>query len=483
MCFWIAWQKPLEGKKSPEATMTAYESTTVNANVAARGKHPRGLYILFATEMWERFGFYSLQGMLTLYLRNAQQGFGWTAAQATTLYSSYLMLVYGCPLLGGWLADRFIGYSGAITLGGILLAAGYFLLSLPSTTALYGALAVLVIGNGFFKPNISTMVGNLYPQGSPLRDSAFSIFYMGINIGAFIAPVVAETVWQRHGFRPAFAVAGGGMMVSLLIFLRFKRWVGNRQNENQPASAEQCGNRDHGRAEAIEAVPDSQRILALVVIFALVIVFWMIFYQNGATLTFWANDNTDWTLAPMVLHLASLLTLGTVRPDVGNVSGVISNAINPFWIVVFTFPLVAFWKRLAKRGLEPSTPSKMAVGMVFTAVSFYLMGIAALSGGNQGKVSPWWLIGAYALISLGELMLSPMGLSLVSKVAPTRMRGLMMGAWFAATAIGSKLSVIGVYWEVWKHSDFFFLLATLALFMSGLLLMMLKPLKKAMPGM
>jgi POT family proton-dependent oligopeptide transporter len=473
----------LKRKEPLEATMTAHKSTTANANTPARGKHPRGLYILFATEMWERFGFYSLQGMLTLYLRNAQQGFGWSAAQATTLYSSYLMFVYGSPLLGGWLADRFTGYSGAITLGGVLLAAGYFLLTLPSATALYVALAVLVIGNGFFKPNISTMVGNLYPQGSPLRDSAFSIFYMGINIGAFIAPVVAETVWQRHGFRPAFAVAGMGMIVSLLIFLGFRRWVVSRHNENQSPSPVQCGGSAKGMAKAIEEVPDSRRILALVVIFALVIVFWMIFYQNGTTLTFWANDNTDWTRAPAVLHLASLLTLGTVRPDLGNVSGVISNAINPFWIVVFTFPLVAFWRTLAKSGLEPSTPSKMALGMVFTAVSFYLMGIAALSGGNQGKVSPWWLIGAYALISVGELMLSPMGLSLVSKVAPTRMRGLMMGAWFAATAIGSKLSVIGVYWEVWRHSDFFFLLATLALLMSGLLLTMLKPLKKAMPGM
>jgi POT family proton-dependent oligopeptide transporter len=171
-----------------------------------------------------------------------------------------------------------------------------------------------------------------------------------------------------------------------------------------------------------------------------------------------------------------------VKPDLGNVSGVISNAINPFWIIVLTFPLVAFWRWLSSKSKEPSTPAKMATGMLLTALAFYLMSLAGISGGDNGKVSPWWLIGAYALISLGELMLSPMGLSLVSKVAPARIRGVMMGGWFVSLAIGSKLTAIGVYWDAWKHSGFFLTLATMALAIAGILLALQKPLKRAMPG-
>ncbi|PYV81956.1 MAG: hypothetical protein DMG05_28950 [Acidobacteria bacterium] len=452
---------------------------------SSKESHPKGLYVLFATEMWERFGFYSMLAMLTLYLQNSVQGFGWTTARATSVYSTYLGFVFASPLVGGWLADRFTGYPLAITLGGLFLSAGYFLLALPSVVMLYAALTCLVIGNGLFKPNVSTMVGNLYREGSCLKDSAYNIFYMGINIGAFVAPIVAEIVIQRYGFHPAFAVAGAGMLISLSIFWSLKRHVlGQTQQAIAKGDgvveliekARPAGNR------AMEAVPDSRKILALVVIFLIVIVFWMVFFQNGSTLTYWANNNTDWTAAPVVLYLAFFLTLGTVKPDVGNLSGVISNAINPFWIVVLTFPLVAFWRWLGRKGKEPSTPAKMAMGMLLTALAFYLMSLAGISGGDNGRVSPWWLIGAYALISLGELMLSPMGLSLVSKVAPARVRGFMMGGWFVATAIGSKLTAIGVYWDAWKHSGFFFTLATMALAIAGILLALQKSLKRAMPG-
>ncbi len=461
-------------------SVSTFTSKTISPS--EKEKHPKGLPVLFATEMWERFGFYSMLAMLTLYLQNPTQGFGWTTAQATSAYSNYLMFVYASPLVGGWLADRFVGYRMAVTLGGVFFAAGYFLLIFHSVAMLYVALTCLVIGNGFFKPNVSTMVGNLYAEGSQHKDAAYNIFYMGINIGAFIAPIVAETMMQRYGFHRAFAVAGFGMFICLAIFWGFKKHivqpVGNTQDILRPASEA----RVEAKTSAIEEVPDSRRILALVVIFLIVIVFWMVFHQNGSTLTYWANNNTDWTAAPIVLYIASILTLGTVKPDVGNISGVISNAINPFWIITLTFPLLAVWRWLNRRDKEPSTPAKMAFGMLLTAVSFYVMWVAALSGGDAGKVSPWWLIGAYGVISLGELMLSPMGLSLVSKVAPVRMRGLMMGAWFVATAIGNKLTAIGVYWDVWKHSSFFFILATMALAMAGVLLVLMKPLKKAMPG-
>jgi POT family proton-dependent oligopeptide transporter len=442
--------------------MSISTSVSQNARTAALERHPKGLYVLFATEMWERFGFYTLGAMLALYLRDVEQGMGWPAERATTLVSYYLMFVYASPLIGGWLADRFTGYRMAITVGAIFFAAGYFLLYLPSVPALYLALALVVVGNGFFKPNVSTMVGNLYPDGSRLKDSAYNIFYMGINIGAFMAPVVAEAMRQHFGFRPAFTVAGIGMIICLVIFWSFKRYVGG-QDRGKLSAAETALQTTTSQCREIDSVPDSRRIMALLIIFLIVIVFWMVFHQNQLTLTYFANDHTDWSA-------------------VGNVSGVISNAINPFWVVTLTFPLITFWGWLAKKGKEPSTPTKMAVGMFLTALSFYVMAIAGWAGGDTGRVSPWWLISAYGIVSLGELMLSPMGLSLVSKVAPARMRGLMMGGWFVATAIGNKLTVIGVYWGDWKHSTFFWVLATMALVMAFVLLVLLKPLKKAMPG-
>ncbi len=212
----------------------------------------------------------------------------------------------------------------------------------------------------------------------------------------------------------------------------------------------------------MEAVPEWRRITALVVIYLIVIVFWMVFHQNGSTLTYWADRNTDW-----------------------NVSGTISNAINPFWVVSLTFPLVWFWKWLDRRGLEPSTPAKMTIGMTLTGLSFFILYAAAKTGEARAaggdpyafKVSPAWLIVSYAVVTLGELMLSPMGLSLVSKVAPLRVRGVMMGGWFVATAIGNKLTMIGVFWDRWLHSTFFALLGAMALVMACVLLLLLRPLK------
>lgn len=510
-------------------------------------KHPAGLYALFATEMWERFSFYSMLALFTLYMQNGKDGFSWTPAQATSLYSNYLMFVYASPLIGGWLADKVLGYRKAVMIGGFFFMAGHGLLSVPALWAVYLALACLVVGNGFFKPNVSTMVGNLYPEGSHLKDRAYNIFYMGINIGAFLAPVVMEIVKAKWGFHPAFAVAAFGMIISVSILWVFK----NKVEDQAVIDAKKSGKAlpTVGRGGEMEQIPDRKRIGALIVIFLIVIVFWMVFHQNGSTLTYWADDNTEW-----------------------NVTGTISNAINPFWIVTLTFPLVWFWKWLDNKGKEPSTPTKMAIGMTLTGLSFFILYLGATLGEGKevrpelftngsfrineraleslradgipqdvidrikngktadGKfivldkkfsrdekasgeqnlitaleslmpadvvtqnraallnrgylfvVSPFWLILAYAVISLGELMLSPMGLSLVSKVAPLRVRGLMMGGWFVATAIGNKLTAIGVYWSIWKQSSFFIILGSMALVMAVVLTLLLKPLKKAMPG-
>ncbi|MFL6277927.1 MAG: peptide MFS transporter [Blastocatellia bacterium] len=438
-------------------------------------KHPPGLYVLFATEMWERFGFYTMVAMFTLYLRDEKEGFGWSAAQASTLYANYQMFVYASPLLGGWLADKYLGFRRAVLIGAVFFMAGYLMLYVHSLPVLYTALAFLVVGNGLFKPNVSTMVGNLYPDGSRLKDRAYNLFYMGINIGAFLAPISATIVQAKFGFRPGFTVAALGMVLSLAILWRFKHHVeekkkaltGPREMADAAATTTDAPPAGISHQTAMEAVPEWKRISALVVVFLVVIVFWMVFHQNGTTITFWADENTAW-----------------------NVRGIISNAINPGWVILLTVPLITFWRWLDKKGKEPSTPTKMAFGMAMTALAFFIFFLAAKSGeatvtGSNiyaYKVSPAWLVGAYGVLTLGELMLSPMGLSLVSKVAPVRLRGFMMGGWFFATAMGNKLTQIAVFWTKWPHSTFWIVLSGLALVMAVVLLVLLRPLKKAMPG-
>src|SRR5688500_20323909 len=211
-------------------------------NAAAHGgevdKHPLGLYALFGTEMWERFSFYSMLALFTLYLQDPKEGFGWTSGQATGLYANYLMFVYASPLIGGWIADKFTGYRRAVMIGGFFFMAGHGLLSIRALWPVYLALTCLVIGNGFFKPNVSTMVGNLYPEGSHLKDRAYNIFYMGINIGAFLAPLVAGWVRAKFGFHPAFAVAAGGMGISVWILFQFKKHIHEPgRNLTAPATA------------------------------------------------------------------------------------------------------------------------------------------------------------------------------------------------------------------------------------------------------
>jgi POT family proton-dependent oligopeptide transporter len=473
-------------------------------------RHPWGLYALFATEMWERYGFYTAAALMTLYLQRG--GFGWSRDQATSLWSNYLMFVYATPLIGGWLADRYLGYRRSVLLGGLFFTIGYTLLGLGEITTYYPALALIFAGNGFLKPNISTMVGNLYPPTSRLKDSAYSIFYMGINIGALVAPVVAEVLLQsisggevleaaksgnpltpeqaaslRNGFLAGFFAAAVGMTIGTIVFAALYRKLAAAERRHAPVehpAQEMAVTEDVAPVvehSAIDQVPERSRIIALLVVYAIVVVFWMVFHQNGSTMTYWADENTEW-----------------------KVSGVISNAINPFWIVVLSLPLVQFWGWLRKRNLEPSTPAKMVIGMLLTSLTFFILFIAAKSGGDQTfltdaqgnylvdangvykieqhRVSPLWLISAYMVISVGELCLSPMGLSLVSKVAPVRMRGLMMGGWFVATAIGNKLTAIGLLWTRWYHSSFWLLCSLCALSMAAVLLLLLRPLKRAMPG-
>ena len=502
---------------------------------AVAEKHPRGLYVLFGTEMWERFSFYTVNAMLSLYLRDTASGFSFTNAHSASVVSTYNMFIYFTPLLGGLIADRLTGFRKAIMIGGVSFMIGHALLAVPNNLFIcYLALTFLVVGNGFFKPNVSSMVGNLYREGSHLKDKAYLIFYMGINVGATLAPIVANFIRPRWGFHPAFFMGTIGMIISLIVFGLNQKWVrhadrrkGGAVDTEAAAVAEDLP--PTPEAAAMEAVPEWKRIVALIVIFLIVIVFWMAFHQNSISLTFFAEDHSR------------------------RLPGILSNAINPLFIILLSLPLAAFWGFLDRRNLEPSTPVKIMFGMILTGVAFVILHFASSAGGftrpvfkvvqssgaetfvsispearahlgitappakladgtdawrvhlndttEQGefvryegesngainaaptsRVSAAWLILAYLVLSLGELMLSPMGLSLVSKVAPIRMRGLMMGGWFAATAIGNKLTVIAKYWDLWSHADFFLLVAGLALVMAVVLLVLLRPLKKAMPG-
>ncbi|MBL8632194.1 MAG: peptide MFS transporter [Myxococcales bacterium] len=428
-------------------------------------KHPRGLYVLFFTEMWERFGFYLMLALFTLYLTEHSK---LSEAEASSIYGSYMFFVYLTPFFGGLLADRVFGYTRAILSGAALLGAGYLVFSIQHPIAFYAALCLLVLGNGLFKPNISTLVGNLYPQGDSRRDSAFSIFYMGINLGALFGGPVGEFMRMTFGWPLAFATAGVCMAFSLVTFALLRKHVTLGDNRSSVAAVF-----DMPLPAEYEDRPDPpaverQRIIALVVMCLIVMFFWMAFHQNGTSLTFWARDNTD-----RVLRVGSWSW--EIPPGV-------FQAFNSVFIIILTPVLVRVMSWLRARNWEPNTPAKIGIGMLLTGLSYAILVVASWSGGDHGKVGMGWLIGCYFVITIAELLLSPMGLSMVTKLAPRRMTAMLMGVWFIATAVGNYLSgFIGRFWKPWKHSEFFMLLVVTSLLAACLLLWQYRRLKLAMP--
>jgi proton-dependent oligopeptide transporter, POT family len=403
-------------------------------------KHPVGLPVLFFTEMWERFGFYCMLSILALYMN---ESLGFSTRISGQIYGTYIALVYFTPLLGGWIADKWLGFGRSILLGAIFMGAGYFMLAFPALPMFFAGLTLIIIGNGLFKPNISTLLGNLYHDAPEKRDAAYNIFYMGINIGAFFSPFVAAYLRHNYGWGYAFAAAGCGMFISFVLFAVLRRHTISGETKVEALAGTQV---------ILTREDERARIKALLLVFGIVIVFWMAFHQNGFTLTFWARDATNTTLSPEI-----------------------SQTFNPAFVVLFTPLLILFWRMLRKRGKEPSTAAKIGIGMMQTAAAFTIMTFAALSGGDHGRVNIAWLISAYAVITTGELCLSPMGLSLVNKLAPARMRGLLMGGWFAATAIGNYLSgLLGSFWDDMNHSTFFLLLVAFSIGAALLLVVVLK---------
>jgi POT family proton-dependent oligopeptide transporter len=399
----------------------------VGNRTARAASHPPGLYVLFFTELWERYSFYSMVAILSLYMNEALH---FSVAKVGQIYGLYTAGVYLMPLAGGLLADRLFGFSRAVIIGGVLMMFGHLVLGVETLPFFYGGLLLLVCGSGLLKPNVSTLVGNLYRHRPELRDQGFNIYYMGVNIGAFVSPLTVAWLRAHYGWSIAFMSAAVAMLFSLITFIAFKRYVADADAKADDSTV------------GVNALPPGEvrsRVITLLAIFGISFVFWIAFYQIFYTFTFWARDNTATSWSPETFQ-----------------------TFEPLGVILFSPVLVAFWAWLQRRQAEPSTPVKMLLGVFLVAVAFALLGYAGTIGGDAGRVSPLWLIAANILIALGEISLSPMGMSLVSRLSPPQLRGVMMGGWFASLGLGGYMSgSIGLYWERLPHSRFFFMVVAI----------------------
>jgi POT family proton-dependent oligopeptide transporter len=531
------------------------------------GKHPKALYVLFFTEMWERFAYYLMVGILFLYLIDTTTGGkGFSQNIGADIVGSFIALVYLTPFIGGLIADRILGYTKSIFLGGSMMALGYFCLSIPGNTALFSGLALIITGNGFFKPNISTLLGNIYnrPDLQPLKDNAYNIFYMGINIGAFVCNFVAAYLRNEYGWGYAFAAAGVGLVIGMIILAINLKSV-KYADVKKPVQAEDMslgqilgyvflpaliaaaigwfvpsqlfGSTLMGTpandAFIFACLPiiafyvsiyvkakgqDKRGIGALLFIFTVSIVFWTIYNQNSTGLTLWAEKHTDRVASETTAKITgSLFPLQevtdtprlvnkvdqyfvNVKDDSGNVVQTMGpdpyfnnvpkdqwpqgksvklintelfQSINPLFIVVLTLIFVPFFDYLRKRGKEPTTASKFGMALFISGLSALVMVFAIMSVPSiyGYKAVPAWLWGTYFVFTISEIFLSPIGLSLVSKLAPARLTALMMGGWFLSTSIGGKVAgVMTGFWDDFTDKKIFFLILVVAAFIGGILI-------------
>ncbi|MCS0431522.1 peptide MFS transporter [Vibrio diabolicus] len=391
--------------------------------------HPRGLFLLFGTELWERFSYYAMRAILVLYLTDTTMngGLGWSTKDALDLYGIYTGLVYITPLIGGYLADNYLGQRRSILLGGALMAIGQFTLALPadalgigSLHSFYLGLGLLITGNGLFKPNISTMVGDLYKEGDNRRDGAFTIFYMGINLGALLAGVVSGSVTTSYGWKAGFVAAGVGMIISLVMqMVLAQSWLGDIGRE--PAAKRDLSNKNSTTKQPLTK-EEVNRLKVILVMSLFTIVFWAGFEQAGGLMNIYTQQYTDRMIGGFEVPAAWFQSL------------------NPFFIITLAPVLAVLWVKLGKR--EPTSPVKFSMALFFLAIGFLCMVGAVLEQGGDTtvKTSMLWLVGAFFFHTLGELCLSPIGLSLVTKLAPLRLASLMMGAWFGCNAIANYVA-------------------------------------------
>ncbi|PWI32261.1 dipeptide/tripeptide permease [Vibrio albus] len=397
--------------------------------------HPRGLFLLFGTELWERFSYYAMRAILVLYLTDTtlNGGLGWTQKDALDLYGIYTGLVYITPLVGGWLADNYLGQRRSILIGGALMAIGQFTLAMPhqylSISAMHAfvlGLGFLIAGNGLFKPNISTMVGDLYEEGDHRRDGAFTIFYMGINIGALLAGIIAGSVTSEYGWKAGFAVAGIGMLISLVMQMTLaQRWLGDIGRV--PAAVTDKGSQANDKSKPLTK-EEVDRLKVIMIMGLFVIIFWAGFEQAGGLMNLYTQQYTDRMLGGFEVPTAWFQSL------------------NPFFIITCAPIIAAIWVKLASK--EPNSPVKFAMGLFFLAIGFvFMVGAVLEQGGDMTvKTSMLWLVGAFFFHTVGELCLSPIGLSMVTKLAPLRLASLMMGVWFGFNAVANYVAgLIGAH--------------------------------------
>jgi proton-dependent oligopeptide transporter, POT family len=437
--------------------------------------HPRALTFLFATEMWERFSYYGMKALLVLYMvkylllpgradnviglatfRSALEWmFGPLAVQpfASHIYGFYTGLVYLTPLFGGIIADRLLGQHRTIVLGAALMAIGHFMMAFEPLFLF--ALTMLILGNGAFKPNMSAQVGGLYAPGDRRRDRAYSIFYVGINLGAFLAPLVCGTLGEEVGWHYGFTAAGVGMTIALAVYLYAMPSL--PPDELHKAKAAGIERRPLDRDEW-------RSVLALLVLFVPTTFFWATYEQQGNTIALWADDYTDRSIDLIVWR--------------GEIPTTWFQAFNPFMIFAFTPFIVALWAWQARRGSEPSTVVKMSLGCFGVAIANLIMVGAAWQSAGAPDASWLWLLGYFVVITIGELYLSPIGLSLVSKVSPTRIVSMMMGVWLATSFTGNFIAGwLGSFWSSMDKMMFFLMIAGIATLAGAAILAFDRPLR------
>jgi len=439
--------------------------------------HPAGLYVLFFVEMWERFSYYGMRAILTLFLAapvimgDPQSGYGWSNAETLSFYGTYTMFVYLTSIPGGWIADKFIGQKKAVMVGGLLLCLGHGILAVDAQWAFFSGLVFIVLGVGLLKPNISTMVGGLYKQGDDKRDIGFYIFYMGINLGAFLGALIVGIVAAKWGWHYGFGLAGIGMALGQVMYfygLKYLTGVGDF-----------LGAKDSLNKEVMKKPlnkKEKDRMLVMFLSFLIIIVFWGAFEQAGGLMSLYTEQKTDRILSFSL-------------PLIGNeVPAAVFQSINAFFIIIFATLIANFWFKWAKKGKESSSLFKMAIGVIIMAFGFFFMSKASTEVVMDGdkiveKSAMIWLVLACLFHTIGELCASPVALSFITKLAPLKYASFMMGAYFAATGLGNK--VAGLVGELSKDAGEFEVFTGIAVFCTifGLLIIaILKPLKRLTHG-
>lgn len=436
--------------------------------------HPSGLYVLFLTEMWERFSYYGMRSLLILYMTDyllfsperAASVFGYKALEAglvsvfgvmtaqqmsSQLYGLYTGFVYFTPFFGGLIADRYLGKYRSVFLGGTLMAIGHFLMA--SESAFLGALVFIIFGYGFFKPNLSTQVGSLYKEGDSRMDGAFAIYYMGVNSGALLSPFICGTLGQKVGWHWGFGAAGVGMILSLIIF-----WAGSGLI---PASQTVVQKVKSQTSEKMSR-QDWNSVFALAFLCFLNIVFWAVYEQQGNTLQLWADKKTDWFIG------------GWEMPSTW------FQSFNPAMIIIFSPLLVSLWNWQSRKNSEPTSVTKMGIGCVLCGLAYVFMILAAKAVPDDQKGSVFWLVATTSIFTVGEIFLSPIGLSLVTRVSPKPILSTMMGLWFMSSFFGNYLTgYLGTFYETMAKDQFFMMLCGLGVGAGIVFFAVARPLQKA----